>query len=630
MDDVYGTGPGALRALKNIPFEKDLQCQIHVPAITRASQLIGLRLLDENIFNEILKKVAEAPNRLRLRDAVEGWLNAHGITFGDKKLGSSMTPKHASTSKSSTADYDFATWVEKPITTSETVDSIWGTGPVTLDQLKALPMDAEFVGFFFVPAITTAAQLLGLRLVGKDEFDKVMHLTHPSFLAPNIKRLTAAVEGWLEQHGVICDDREIDPALLEAAPARREPMDLLRRLSRQGQSPEKPKEAERSPPEGRRLNRNLISSTVPKEQEESAEPEMMQVPEEMVEPSADQVSIASTDSALDAAVQSWVMSAAARMAPSAESKQVLQEVVDRLPSKPAKKASRSVFKPLLAAAIAGSSAFGAIEIATRNPVVSQTLNTQVAALQAMLPPMPEMQLPAMPQIPTLDVNFDWRSLPGLQHAAELGAKYVMPTVSASWDTVISSDAWKTVASSDMYKAALETASKIEIPDDTAAAAVPAGLAAVIAALLTGSRKKKATKHARKSIAAAIAKALQLQGQGMSISGLQKALAKENCQLTLSKSDWRAIQAVACEEFGVAISGDTWFLPLQIPEPVIEIIEPTPEPESLPTEEAHRGRSVLSRKALWEKRAEADRIQDPKERRRAIDALETFEPEELEQ
>ncbi|KAI9027849.1 hypothetical protein DFJ74DRAFT_505317 [Hyaloraphidium curvatum] len=172
VDDVYGTGPQALRALKNIPYEKDLQCQFHIPAVTRASQLIGIRLLDEKIFDEVLKRVAEAPNRLRLRDAVESWLAAHGITFGDKKLGSSMTPKHAAGGKS-TAQFDFASWTQKDITMTETVDNIWGTGPATLKELKALPADYEFVGFYFCPAITTAGQLLGLRLLGKDEFAKV-------------------------------------------------------------------------------------------------------------------------------------------------------------------------------------------------------------------------------------------------------------------------------------------------------------------------------------------------------------------------------------------------------------------------------------------------------------------------
>jgi hypothetical protein len=171
VDDVYGTGPQTLRALKNIPFEKDLQTQFHIPAVTRASQLIGLRLLDGKIFEEVITRVAEAPNRVRLRDAVEGWLSHHGFTFAGEKLGSAAAHKHASASKS-TANYDFATWTEKPITMTETVDGIYGTGPVTLEELKALP-DSEFGSWFFVPAITNAAQLIGLRLLGKEEFDKV-------------------------------------------------------------------------------------------------------------------------------------------------------------------------------------------------------------------------------------------------------------------------------------------------------------------------------------------------------------------------------------------------------------------------------------------------------------------------
>jgi hypothetical protein len=172
VDDVYGTGPQTLRALKNIPFEKDLQSQFHIPAVSKASQLIGLRLLDAKIFEEVIARVAEAPNRGRLRDAVEGWLSNHGFTFAGAKLGSAAAHKHASGSKS-TANYDFATWTEKSITMTETVDAIYGTGPVTLKELQALSHDSEFVGWFFVPAITNAAQLIGLRLLGRDEFDKV-------------------------------------------------------------------------------------------------------------------------------------------------------------------------------------------------------------------------------------------------------------------------------------------------------------------------------------------------------------------------------------------------------------------------------------------------------------------------
>lgn len=592
IDDVYGLGPQALRALKNIPFEKDLQCQLHLPAISRASQVFGLRLLDEKIFAQTLDRIVDAHDRHRLQDAAEGWLAAHGISFGSQHSEAALGE-------------GFEAWAGKPFAISESVDAIWGTGSLALAELKSLPADHEFSGWYFVPAITHAAQLIGLRLLGKDEFDKVMRLIHPSFLAPNIKRVSAAVDGWLENHSVVLNDREdhvavsaqdeqedLVPPMRVATLSAAEPMDLLRRLSRQGQSPEKKPVAEPS----------NLSPILASDSEESFSHETFMPAPEVSEPAVK----LENDVPVEISPPLQTPPASVEASPVVEEGTPIENrIVDAAIAKGFKTSTGSrwfTLKATIAAALAGSTVFaGTSMIHANNTNVYELVVANVAPL---LPPIdwPRanavwQDLPIWEQMPVWQERL--QNLPGLQAVASLANDRVVPVLKEARDAVTSSPTWEVLIESDIYHAAVHFVE--EIPPETAASIKMAALASLFAFLLAGSSKRKVNKRKLEALVRDIVDVLEKEGQ-VNISALQQTLAKTPNVSRLSQSNWKTMRTIATKRFGVEVLRDReeiWMLAKKV-----EHVQITAATGSSAEEDVMFGGQEVSTMPSSEQRAES--------------------------
>jgi len=76
VDDVYGTGPKTLENLANLSSKE----AVKLPNITFAHQLIGLYLLDEQLYDNVMLKVQGLQqNREHIKDCIRAWCNQHGI-----------------------------------------------------------------------------------------------------------------------------------------------------------------------------------------------------------------------------------------------------------------------------------------------------------------------------------------------------------------------------------------------------------------------------------------------------------------------------------------------------------------------------------------------------------------------
>jgi hypothetical protein len=76
VDDVFGTGPKTLENLANLSSRPGVK----LPNITFAHQLIGLYLLDEHLYDEVMLKVQGLQqNREHIKSSLKQWCIQHGI-----------------------------------------------------------------------------------------------------------------------------------------------------------------------------------------------------------------------------------------------------------------------------------------------------------------------------------------------------------------------------------------------------------------------------------------------------------------------------------------------------------------------------------------------------------------------